>query len=406
MPARASTICKDALKKVFAGKIGKLHSEYDLIQFRNDLDKTNMPNWKKKLVYEIWKKEVEQGIMPFDLRSYSLRNRPLDTELKRAPLPYVLHVPREIANGIIAVAKSEGIKPAQRYIVIPAKTLVTIGVRSFYSNVFMVLALGGTGAILDVMNLNVSNPLLDESDPTELEENEVIVIVKLDTFKNPEENYPMYLDGGLIETIKKESPDKIIVIDLSSDSDSITDNIELRVTDILKNELKGKKIKKLIVSGHGTPGRIQGDLLGDVPLNKLLEILQPLRSELQRNSEVHFTSCLLAGNENGRAEVRHFADSMLPIGGKIVVNKLLGYANGNINFEGSLAKNSTSSGFTKTVTLLNPVLGESIATIPRSFWYLIKRQSDLNLEVKRHEVDKSVFENPKYEYSVTKTPRD
>lgn len=239
--------------------------------------------------------------------------------------PYAFKVPKQIIDGFVTAARSRGLKPGERYLVIPAKTLLSTGIRQFYGNAFMVLSFGGAGAILDMFGLLMSDALVDETDPDELEEDEIIVLIKMtDPNVREDGNEAGVSSAHQIDSLKKRYPKHFQVLDLTNFGEGSADERLTRLKQTL--EENGKKVKKIVASGHGLPGLIKSDLMGLMSIPDLAGYLKPLKSHFAPNPELHLTACLIAGEEGARRTLDSVANHLLPPGGSIHANYLVASA--------------------------------------------------------------------------------
>ncbi len=359
--------------------------DYSLDELRREVNKSSLSPWKKMVLIKLFEKEAEAGHRIIDFNNNLISMARNNFVGGRIPLPYVPGAVRDIRDGVIAVARSQGLPAADRYIVLPLKIIAANGIKRFWSHAFMVLALGATGNLFGWLGVNVSNPLVEETDPDELEEDENIIIVKLDSTKirEADQNAASYLDGSMVKELHEKSPQKIRVLDLSKEN-GVNNEAEAikKVNEIVNSFPKGSKTKKIILTGHGTMGSVESDSMGLITLAKLSEVLAPLKRILPSSKvDTFFTSCLLAGNEAGRTEVRNFASTLLPQGSKIQVNNLLGYAGNEpasmelhgLKIDGTFEKNSPSKLPQKIFTLLNPAAAEPLQ-IASDFYRLFQER--------------------------------
>ncbi len=303
--------------------------------------------WRRKLLESIWKDEIENGIYVMDLT-------------KVVTLP--AQVSKEVAQGMITIARAHGLSPGKRYVVLPGKLLLSSGIKYLHENVILVLSLGGTGEILDLLAINNPAPLWDNTDPTTLKDDEVIALVKMDaTEVRPEDgNVVSLYDGLRMEELQKLAPGKFVVIDLSrtgAPTDSTPEEIIRRTDEQLT--ASGKKIKRLIFAGHGSPGRVYGDRVDFIEVSDT-ELWKPLKKHWSGAPEVHFSGCNVAGNETGRQALRRFANDLLPADGFVEANRIQGYGKGGRIFRGALRSND---GITQLVTLVHPAGTETTAFV-------------------------------------------
>ncbi len=289
-------------------------------QFRAALEKAfPKSEWKQDLLFRLWQSELDQGYRLADLSRAWFADGS-----ERARLPYLLHLPREVVNTVIATAKARGLKPGHRYLVVPLKSLATTVIKDPAQHAFLIVSLGAGGVITDVLNLNIPDPLLNKTDPAELKSDEVYVIVKLASGEVREGR-----GGGtnaqfakIISELKARSPASYVVVDLSSEAGVNDQNYRARVESIVRSQVigSGKKVKRIIVASHGSSGQLGGDRGGEdvyYRLSDFADVLAPLKPALTSASEVHFTGCDVAADDGGRIDVDEFARKLLPPGGMV-----------------------------------------------------------------------------------------
>ncbi|MFN8370410.1 MAG: hypothetical protein U0T83_07270 [Bacteriovoracaceae bacterium] len=232
-------------------------------------------------------------------------------------LAYGVTMPARVISSIA------NLKGSKNFLVLGSKVLLTEFIQYPVRNMLYAVSFGAMGEVLDSFKIFTGDPLVEETDPSDLKSDEVIALIKLDKGLMSG-NRASATDEQLITELTEKYPSKYFVVDLSSDKVR-TYNREYRENKL--TFLKGKKIKKVIVSSHGTPGFVYidnkeyslsqfGDILNNIHLTKFFD----------KNVEIHFNSCLLALNEVGKDQVKAFGDKTIPKSGIVKVNTYYGLA--------------------------------------------------------------------------------
>jgi len=305
--------------------------------------------WKRKIIESIWKGYAKRG--------YRLVDFGEDTVW----LPYVLDVPRDLTTTLVTAALAQGLSRGDRYLIIPAKLLITEGVRKFWKNIFFVLSFGLGKHLLNAVGFLTSDFLVEEGNPYSLAEEEIILIIKLADNKSHAGagGAAASIMASIIQGVKSSSPEKFEVLDLSNDGGetSLWDRVDELARKLEQNK---KRIKKIIVESHGRPGMIYGDVIGLQDLETFGGLLSPLKPHLAAKPEIYLDGCEIAGSEEGRKTVDAFADALLPEGGFIEAHRF--FAPAGLGTPDALAPRLANPAYARTIqkviTLANPIWGE------------------------------------------------
>ena len=300
----------EALKNTFL--IPGAPASYDLKKFEADLMAAYPKSpWKRRLLSNIWKSELEQGLTKLNLQ-YLVN--------QKNPFLHYAKLPNPIFQSFVQSALEKGLSPAQKFLVIPTKLLITEAVLRPWTSGVIVLALTADDKILDSLHLSFNDPMIDESDPSTLKKNEVFVITLLDRDHQADDTASAAAweeARGLV----KQNPEKFMILDLT-DIENYQKNID-RLALTLSQQ--GKTIRKMVIDSHAEPGRLSSIIYpayGEpTNLAKTLGNLKPL---LKPSSEVFFTGCNLARGDEGKKSVRDFAMALMPVGSQVYANETFG----------------------------------------------------------------------------------
>ena len=339
---------KDQLNRQIDQRLGLFDPNYNREQLRADLDALKIQGWKRKVFFSLWRLEADQGRRFFDTTSilpksaeresfFSLK-RPGDTRTfvsKVVDSVWGFQLTNDVANAVLAVARSKGLKPADRYLVVPGRMILTGAIRNLEATVFMIVATTYAGQILDRMDIGIQDPLINQTDTGALKQNEVIVIIKMNAKDGNGEGganaaLGMY-DDQIIQELKKEDrKHQIIVVDLSKDRAGSDGNpvpieqVPSYIKSSLTEALHGKssiKIKKVIFAGHGHPGGLSADS-GDLEIKDLDKFVDGIKPFLTHDEpEIHFDACYVAQSAAAQQSLKDFAEHALPKGARIFASR-------------------------------------------------------------------------------------
>lgn len=343
---------------------------------------SRLSSWKKKLLFALWEQDLKENKKVH----YSF-NTHKDSWL------YLFFFGGRFSysmwDSFREVKNDENLKGGKK-----AKIVAKIVLSELISHAYVYALLLFTffeDDILDSAGMIMNDPLLDETDPSDLEDDEIIVIVQL----LDDSDGVGKINGKIIAKLQKEHPHKIRVIDLSMRTVTGDDEARARVEKFVEKNLKksGLRIKKLIVTSHGLPGSLSfpGGFNPQMDMSDFADdILKPLAFYTLPGTEIHSGACLLAANKKGEKEVREFAKRMLPYGGSIKVNRTVGFAGEPMNTRDKAILGTLSA-------FLHPAL--HLAT-PR---VIITTRAALDKDTKKYKTGPYYFKSVTYKYHVGAT---
>jgi len=316
------------------------------------------PQWQRQLLDKLWRQDVEEGrFAVVSRRSLLLRKsigiNPIEKNIKTFSFrPYILDLPIEVKNAFVQIGKKNGLKDASEYVIIPAKLMLSNAAVDPIRTVIFIAGITGAGEILSVAGITVSDPLLSQSSTLGMGDNEILLLINNDTGKKLGESYASIFGTQEVNNIAKNDPKHVRVLNMYEREDKLIEFVK---------GLKGKTIKKIIVTGHGNDGVVYvEDYNHEWGNGTALSVFGSYLSEnlhlseyLGNNVEIYFAQCLLAATEFGRTEVQAFADRVIPQKGKVVVNRYVGIAGIDQNH---LTFKSTSDSISDAAFLLTPIL--------------------------------------------------
>lgn len=334
--------CMDALEDIIPAPHRPWRRVDVLIE--SEIDRVKLPKWQADLVKRIWKDETERGYKHF-------RFAPTPTWRGIVSLPpagdnYLFDVTRAVQD----IAASQHLPPAQRYVALPAKLMLTHAARYPYNDFLLVAGIAAGGHVISKFGLMYPDPLVTEVNPGDFKDDEVAVLVQWGQ-KNGDK--AMGLAARRMDALHQQAPDRFLKMDLSNEALSVPDLGHMFLRENYAR-LQGKKIRKVIVISHGSAGHIYRSNKG-VSVAELSPYLGSLKRYLSPQTEVIFNGCMVAGNEDGRKALRDFATDFLPKGGRVVASRPITTMTPDADGMGRALE--TAPWF--LVPVLGPYLGES-----------------------------------------------
>jgi hypothetical protein len=254
--SRGDSNCLSQALRTLGDKLMDAPNPYDVSELTRKVNAISfMSRWQKNLLIELWKVEAAAGLRPVNLdqgpfmRSF-----------------YPAYVLKRVPDIFLSAFRAKGIKGAKRFLLIPMKTVATIAVEQPVSHGALIFALSAQGAVLGYFSFNYVDDLVTNSDPHDLKDNEVNIIVKMDSTKVREDgNAASFNDGKVVDKIKTAAPNKTVVIDLSAEANDGRSGAD-KIAEVSESlQASGKQIRKIFVTGHGMPGEVYGDATGVTP---------------------------------------------------------------------------------------------------------------------------------------------
>ncbi len=282
-----------------------------------------LPAWKVKIISSLFK-SYEQNPY-FNIRYYKKAGIRISPKSKaewpkyQDFIPYAIKAPLLVTNAFREAAKLKGLRPGERYVILPGKLILANATQGFFTHLVAVLSFGVLGELLDYVGLAIDSPILRYGKEEDLEEDEIILYITTDVESNAE-NKPNQLGR---ELIARQLSRKQWHLDLAFHPFNKF-RLKEEIQKFVNARLKGKdiKIKRVITSSHGTSGMIFFDYHG-MELEDYAQLLLPLLPYLSDRPEFYFDGCSVASTEEGKEAVNAFAHTLDEKGIYVQANNIL-----------------------------------------------------------------------------------
>ncbi len=301
-----------------------------IVSFNDMLE--SQPKWRRNLYDSLWRGNIERGeftiinsssVFMFFTKAPAVQ--PIGyVQLGLRTVDFRLHpfqMPLNVKDAYVEIAKKYGFVPGKEVVAIPVKMIMSQAAGRPVTTVLFLLGIGGAGEIVSSMGLLGSTPLLNKVDTSNYSDNEVLLIIKNCKSTKEDRDAATSINDGIIEKHLARDPEHIKLLDLTTYTPS--DGIKF---------LKGKKIKRVIVSGHGSRGRVSIDSnVGGLSLSKYAAYLKEIGIDqyFDQHVDIYFNSCLLSHDEYGKMQVSLFAEELIPHSGTVTTNNYVGISGNN-----------------------------------------------------------------------------
>ncbi len=318
--------CQEAFDNTITEKISEKNADMDKL-FGESPGVLSWNRWILKTMFATdyeKRPDLVKVFSDFDIESGKKKNR-FTSLVSWGAYPFL--VGKDFFQSLWFIYKDQTLSPFKKLVIYPMKALFATGMKRFFGTLVLVASLtGGDVEIQKLTGFYARDPFLTETNPSGLRENEIILLVRMDTPEtgSDKNNNASYNAITTMNHLARSYPKQIKILDLSNDNRAIAEGESFAsvVAEFAKNN-PNIRIKRMIVGAHGSPDIIHGvpHALPVLDFSKGMRSLAPLMAS---KAEIYFDSCNLVASEEARANLRLAATSLLPHGGKVVANRFSG----------------------------------------------------------------------------------